>query len=165
MLLTDFGFSVCLAHHRPLTRLGTLHFMAPEVLLNDTRERTGPMREQVPRPQRNVYGPSVDVWALGVIAFECLLHRAPFNGPDDKAVVKSIIAGKPRYDEKLRWGCWGLQCAGARRLFAFINANNLPRSPGARDFLEQCLTFDASVRATAYDLYSHPWVRSDGRGG
>ena len=35
ILLSDFGFSIDVSKQRPITRLGTLHFMAPELLLND----------------------------------------------------------------------------------------------------------------------------------
>lgn len=103
VLLTDFGFSICLKNHRPLTRLGTLHFMAPEVLLNDPRDSASRFREQVDRSSRKSYGRGVDIWAIGVIIYECLLHRAPFNGPDEKSVVQAIIANEPSYENYLRY--------------------------------------------------------------
>ena len=53
ILVTDFGFAT-LTHdtaRRPVTRLGTLHFMAPEVILNDVHDPVS-FRDRIPRVDR-----------------------------------------------------------------------------------------------------------------
>lgn len=37
-------------------------------------------REKVPRPQRKDYGKEVDIWAVGVLAYELFTRQAPFDG-------------------------------------------------------------------------------------
>lgn len=92
-LLADFGLSMDCSQERPATRLGTLDYMAPEV-------RGGPRRGwslhspvrlpwlQVLRcpdkdanspPGPHLYDGKVDSWAVGILAFEVLVGRAPFE--------------------------------------------------------------------------------------
>ncbi|CAG9465558.1 unnamed protein product [Pedinophyceae sp. YPF-701] len=71
--LIDFGFAIKPAVHRPITRLGTKEFMAPEV------ERSGshPTGHVVPRALRRGYSFSADVWSFGMCVFELLHGRTP----------------------------------------------------------------------------------------
>jgi serine/threonine-protein kinase len=55
------------------TRLGTPYYMAPEQVDGAAS-----------------VGPAADVWALGVVAFECLTGRHPFDGPDQRALFDAI---------------------------------------------------------------------------
>ncbi len=58
---------------------GTLPYMAPERL-----------RGEVPGPD-----PRMDVFSLGVLLYESLTGRRPFDGPDEEAVRRSILEGRP----------------------------------------------------------------------
>lgn len=54
------------------TQVGTLSAMAPEVLLADPTNPSGPLRSEVSREARTAYDAKVDVWALGVLTWELL---------------------------------------------------------------------------------------------
>ena len=75
IMITDFGFSTkCNGDH--LTEfLGTLSYMAPEVL------------REVP------YGKAVDAWALGVILFAMLSGNFPFFHDDKQVMYECIVYG------------------------------------------------------------------------
>lgn len=61
--------------HTPLGRVGTPHFMAPEVV------------------KREPYGKPVDVWGCGVILFILLSGCLPFYGTKER-LFEAIIKGK-----------------------------------------------------------------------
>ncbi len=56
--------------------LGTPHYMAPEQI------------------RRDEPGPAIDVWALGVVAFECLTGVLPFDGTSLIEIFTRIQAGR-----------------------------------------------------------------------
>ena len=80
--ITDLGLARDLARERSLTRtgdvLGTPLYMSPEQI-------TG---------QRGLDG-AIDVWALGVILFECLSGRRPFQAQDTLELAHKIIGQEP----------------------------------------------------------------------
>ena len=61
------------------TRLGTPYYMAPEQV----------------EPSLEILA-TTDVWALGVVAFECLTGRRPFDGAGVHALFESILRGEHR---------------------------------------------------------------------
>lgn len=75
ILLSDLGFAVNYQLQRPVTQLGTMHFMAPEICTHDPWDPSSPRRSKVPRAQRRPYGPAVDVWAVGCVAYELLCKK------------------------------------------------------------------------------------------
>lgn len=78
VMLTDLGFAIHVGksrRRRALTQLGTMGAMAPEILLQDPADPDGPLRHETPRPERKEYGPAVDIWAFGVLAWSALTHR------------------------------------------------------------------------------------------
>jgi len=133
ILLSDLGFAVNVTLQRPVTQLGTMHFMAPEICVHDPWDPNSLRRSKVPRAQRKVYGPAVDVWAVGCVAYELLCKQPLFKGRSEEEVLESIINLTP---------------------------SALPEtmSPEARDFLAHCLVCEPEWRATAEELYSHEFI-------
>lgn len=73
--LCDFGFSINNYEERPNSYLGTLEYMAPEI---------------ISRKSHN-YNEKVDVWALGVLAYECVAGVSPFYNTTEKEITSSIL--------------------------------------------------------------------------
>jgi tetratricopeptide (TPR) repeat protein len=78
VVLTDFGLAR-IEGAESLTRtgavVGTPHYMAPEQV-----------RGEVGR-----IGPATDVWALGVLLYEAVADRKPFDGPTPLAIHDAIV--------------------------------------------------------------------------
>jgi eukaryotic-like serine/threonine-protein kinase len=79
--LTDFGLAK--RHASDLTRteavMGTPAYMAPEQA----------------RGEAKFVGPAADVWALGVILYECLTGVRPFDAPDHWALLRRVLSDEP----------------------------------------------------------------------
>lgn len=89
-VITDFGLAV--QYERPETRItqhgtivGTPAYMAPEQIEGDPEN----------------HGPAVDVYALGIILYECLTGGVPFRGTIT-AVVSQAIGRQPEPPSSLR---------------------------------------------------------------
>ena len=64
--------------------LGTVHYMSPEQTLgNEVNQRT-------------------DIWSLGVVLFEMLTGKLPFNGDYEQAVIYSILNEEPKKATEIR---------------------------------------------------------------
>jgi serine/threonine protein kinase len=127
--LADMGFAEDFGTHRPVSRLGTLQYMAPEVMECDRETR-----EQLRAERKAGYGPAADCWAIGVLAFECLFGRAPFPGEDIQDTYDMIHDGVLELDDK-------------REL-----------SEEAKDFILSCLDVRPDMRLTAKQMLAHSWV-------
>ena len=77
MQLGDFGLSRSLSTftHFAQTVVGTPHYMAPEVLSSSP------------------YAHAADVWSVGIILFELLTLKRPFDGPHIGSIVARITGG------------------------------------------------------------------------
>ncbi|KAG8973603.1 spindle assembly checkpoint kinase [Tulasnella sp. 427] len=69
----DFGWSVHAPSQRRNTFCGTLDYLPPEMV------------------EGKAYNERVDHWALGVLAYEFLCGRPPFEDKDEKATYKRIV--------------------------------------------------------------------------
>jgi len=81
VVISDFGIAATLAD---LDResgmiIGTPSYMAPEQAQGRTSE----------------IGPATDIYALGVILFEMLTGRLPFEQPDSKVLITAIVEKEP----------------------------------------------------------------------
>lgn len=70
----------------PGSTLGTTAYMSPEQALGDEVDRR------------------TDIWSLGVVTYEMITGRRPFDSDYDQALVYSIINVEPRKMEELRPG-------------------------------------------------------------
>lgn len=128
----DFGYSHILKNpnDKAYGIVGTIQYMAPEMLsayVNDMKEYT--------------YGKEVDIWAIGIIAYEMFFYEKPFgwnkytkNENDLKNFIETTI--------------------NLHLSFPFLIPDD------AKDFVEKCLTIEPSKRPTIEDLLQHPWVLS-----
>jgi predicted Ser/Thr protein kinase/tetratricopeptide (TPR) repeat protein len=72
--LTDFGIASAPSLSEPAARLGTPHYVAPEQLRGE------------------VVDGRADVFALGVVVYEMLTGKRPFDHPDLKEVVRRLAS-------------------------------------------------------------------------
>ena len=111
--LADFGWSAKDTQRRT-TLCGTLDYLAPELATQRPHTR------------------AVDAWALGVLAFELLVGRAPFTAPGRKETLQRITACTYTIPQSV--------------------------SPLARQFLSSLLQTDPAKRMSLADARRHPWI-------
>jgi serine/threonine protein kinase len=114
--LADFGWSVHAPSLRRQTVCGTLDYLAPEMVLYQ------------PHTQQ------VDIWCLGILAYELLTGKPPFEAADQNDTYKRIKA------ETVQW------------------PHRVQISNEARSFVESMLVKAATERPTLVELRSHPWL-------
>ncbi|GAM89740.1 hypothetical protein ANO11243_077790 [Dothideomycetidae sp. 11243] len=78
--LADFNVATDLTPGKPLTsKSGTLAYLAPEVY------------------RGKGYGAEVDWWSLGVLFYECIYSKRPFEGNHHEQLAAAIMKGEPNY--------------------------------------------------------------------
>jgi tetratricopeptide (TPR) repeat protein/predicted Ser/Thr protein kinase len=130
--LTDFGLAkVVGGDDLTLTGavLGTPHYMAPE----QVRGRG--------------FGPSVDVWALGVMLYELVAHRRPFEGDTALAIYDRIT----RHDPAPLSGPLGAVAGKA------LAKDPTRRYQSALAFAEELARYRRGARVAAARVW--PWLR------
>lgn len=120
--LIDFGLSrkYGLGISRMKTAVGTPYYVAPEVI---SKHVSG-------------YSEMCDMWSLGVLLYMMLSGRPPFDGGDDRAILKKIKNAN----------------------FDFEGNDWRNISKEAKDIIKQSLVFEPAKRITALESLSHPWI-------
>lgn len=116
--LVDFGTAKVLKG-RTFTTIGTPHYMAPEVILGKG------------------YGLSVDLWSLGIIAYEFVCGGVPFGEDEDDPfkIYEKVLR------QSLRW------------------PSAIPKGSKIRDFTELLLCKNEAVRgAGVSSVKKHKWL-------
>lgn len=104
---------------------GTAYYIAPEVLNAADESQVGAG-----------YNEKCDVWSIGVILYILLSGRPPFDGKDDKEIVRKVKIG--HYDLNLPE-------------FKYVSRE-------AIDIMKRMLTYDPDRRISAEDALKHPWI-------
>lgn len=118
----DFGTSARYDNETTIEKMtqtfGTAYYIAPEVLGTEG------------------YTEKCDVWSIGVILYILLSGRPPFDGKDDKEIVRKVKIG--HYDLNLPE-------------FKYVSRE-------AIDLMKKMLTYDPDKRITAENALKHQWV-------
>lgn len=113
--LADFGWSVHAPSARRQTMCGTLDYLPPEMI------------------KREVYDVAVDHWCLGVLCYEFLVGKPPFEADGQSPTYKRILELDIHYPEYV------------------------PR--GARDLIGKLLKQKSEERIPLDEVMKHPWVQ------
>lgn len=112
--IADFGWAVHAPSSRRETFCGTLDYLPPEMVHNKR------------------YHSRVDIWGLGVLLYEFLVGKPPFEDNSEKGTYKKIKTGTPVFPPNL--------------------------TKEAKDLISRLLHKDPNHRLTLDDVLKHPWV-------
>ncbi|KAF4505397.1 hypothetical protein G6O67_007353 [Ophiocordyceps sinensis] len=115
--ISDFGWSVHAPNNRRKTMCGTLDYLPPEMIK--------------PGSSDNYYNEKVDLWSLGVLAYEFLVGEAPFE--DTPVMTQRRIA---RADMSIP---------------SFVSIE-------ASDLIKRLLVLDPEKRIPLDQVQLHPWI-------
>eukprot|EP00798_Chlamydomonas_sp_ICE-L_P005086 gene5086-34884_t len=127
--VADFGLSINYKQERPVTRAGTLDYMAPEVLVCPDKRKPEENKEKAVL----AYTVQVDAWAAGILAYELLVGYPPFEQESRAATYEHIMYKEPKFP------AW--------------------MSDEAKSFINVALSKNATQRMTADSLRNHPWLQ------
>jgi calcium-dependent protein kinase len=117
--IADLGFAAKFDKETGLDLvLGTPLYMAPELVKHER------------------YSEKVDVWSLGVITYQLLCGKTPFDGKNIKKINQNICQKEITFSER-----------GWRNV-----------SENAKDFIHRCLDKNQFTRPGISDLFDHPWI-------
>jgi len=91
--IADFGLSINVTQERPVTRAGTLDYMAPEVLICPDKRRPEENKDKV----LLAYTAQVDAWAVGILAYELMVGYPPFEQESRAATYEHIMYKEPKF--------------------------------------------------------------------
>jgi aurora kinase A len=112
--IADFGWSVHAPSSRRATMCGTLDYLPPEMVEGDEHDET------------------VDIWSLGVLCYEFLAGKPPFETGSHQETYKRIL------NVDIRWPSHF--------------------STGARDLIAQLLRRKPNDRLPLPKVLEHPWI-------
>ncbi|KAL0594661.1 Aurora kinase A [Plecturocebus cupreus] len=115
--IADFGWSVHAPSSRRTTLCGTLDYLPPEMI-------EGRMHDE-----------KVDLWSLGVLCYEFLVGKPPFEANTYQETYKRI----------------------SRVEFTFPDFV----TEGARDFISRLLKHNPSQRPMLREVLEHPWITAN----
>lgn len=112
--IADFGWSVHAPNQRRETLCGTLDYLPPEMI------------------EHKPHDTAVDIWSLGVLTYEFLVGKPPFEAEDQKQTTRNICKIAMEYPDYVM--------------------------PEARDIISKLLVHDADKRMSLDEVLVHPWI-------
>merc|ERR1719276_538743 len=112
--IADFGWAVHAPSSRRETFCGTLDYLPPEMV------------------QSKKYRQNVDVWGLGVLLYEFLVGKPPFEDNDERGTYKKIKNSTVEFPPQI--------------------------TSEAKDLIQRLLNKKPEARLTLSDVLAHPWV-------
>ncbi|GFS01924.1 aurora kinase [Elysia marginata] len=112
--IADFGWSVHAPSSRRQTMCGTLDYLPPEMVENKSHNEC------------------VDLWSLGVLCYEFLVGKPPFEAEGNTETYRRICKVDLRFPHDM--------------------------SPGAKDLISRLLRHDPKARLPLKDVLTHPWI-------
>jgi serine/threonine protein kinase len=112
--IADFGWSVHAPNFRRKTLCGTLDYLPPEMIKSEAHDNT------------------VDIWELGVLMYEFLVGKPPFEAEGHNETYKRIVKDVPQFP-------------------AHVSAE-------ARDLILRLLHKEPRRRMQLPDVPKHPWI-------
>lgn len=112
--IADFGWSVYAPDSRRQTLCGTLDYLAPEMIEGQQHDE------------------AVDIWGLGVLMYEFLVGRPPFEASSQHETYNRIIKAELSIPEHI--------------------------SDTARNLLQRLLVKDPRKRIPFHQVLAHPWI-------
>lgn len=114
--IADFGWSVHTPSSRRSTLCGTLDYLPPEMIEGKTHDE------------------KVDLWSLGVLCYEFLVGKPPFEAKSHEETYRRI----------------------SRVEYTYPSQSNI--SDGAKDLVARLLKHNPMQRLPIQGVLSHPWV-------
>jgi len=112
--IADFGWAVHAPTSRRETFCGTLDYLPPEIVASKS------------------YGKHVDLWGLGILLYEFLVGKPPFEAPDQPRTCRKITSGVPSFPPHI--------------------------TREAKDLISRLLHKDPKHRMTLDQILLHPWM-------
>lgn len=112
--IADFGWSVHAPSSRRGTMCGTLDYLPPEMIEGDMHDE------------------KVDLWSLGILCYEFLVGKPPFEAEDNNATYRKIIKNVVSFPPEI--------------------------SEGARDLVRKLLRRKPEDRIPLEQVLKHPWI-------
>jgi len=112
--IADFGWSVHAPTLRRKTICGTLDYLPPEMVKNETHDER------------------LDTWCLGILTYEFIVGRPPFEARDRDATYNKILHSPVTFPPHI--------------------------TPDAQDFINRLLQRDPKKRMELSDVPNHPWI-------
>ncbi|GIL71177.1 hypothetical protein Vretifemale_1787, partial [Volvox reticuliferus] len=126
--IADFGLSIDSKQEIANTRLGTIDYLAPEILDCPVKQHPEDHKD---RPDTG-YTNKVDCWSVGVLAYELLVGQPPFAAPTAQETLRLIRTKRVEYPGWL--------------------------SPESINFMSIVLVRDPTQRPSIAELLDHPWI-------
>lgn len=124
LVILDFGAATAKDVRDTGVRVGSVRYMAPELFeMSQT---------QLPSPQ-------TDVWAIGVVAYGCLVGRYPFDGATDRDVAEAARRNEPKKPSEQRKGIPAVVDDAVLRALRRDRAERYPDCRSFRRALDEAL--------------------------